>query len=188
MEAATRDLHLLGSSGAVRAGYHLHDWSESPLGAPDGWPAALRHAASLILESEFPMYLAWGPQLTFLYNAAFAPLLDGRAPSALGKPLPQVMDALWPGMRPLVERAMAGHAIYGEDVPTPLYRDGKHCQGWFTLAYSPVRDEDGRVAGLLCVTSETTPRVQLARRHAVRLQVVDSLRRLHHPSDIIECA
>jgi signal transduction histidine kinase len=188
MEAAERDLHLLGSSGAVRAGYHLHDWSESPLGPPEGWPATLRHAASLILESEFPMYLAWGPQLTFLYNAAFAPLLDGRAPSALGMPLPEAMGDSWQGMKPLVERAMAGHAIYGEDVPTPVYRNGKPHQGWFTLAYSPLRDEDGRVAGLLCVTSETTPRVQLERRHAVQLQVVDSLRRLHHPSDIIECA
>jgi signal transduction histidine kinase/ActR/RegA family two-component response regulator len=188
MQAATHDLHLLASAGAVRAGYHVHDWTASPVGPPEAWPASLRHAASLILESEFPMYLAWGPHLTFLYNAAFAPLLDGRAPGVLGMPLAEVWPALWPGMKPLFERAMAGHAIYGEDVPTPVYRHGKTFPGWFTLAYSPVRDDDGAVRGVLCVTSETTPRVQLERRHAVQLQVVDSLRRLHHPSDIIECA
>jgi signal transduction histidine kinase/BarA-like signal transduction histidine kinase len=188
MEAATRDFHLLDSTGAVRAGYHVHDWSSSPLGPPDQWSSALRNAVSLILESEFPMYVAWGPQLALLYNAAFIPLLDGTHPAALGRPLAQVWPDRWPGLKPLVERALAGHATYGEDVPSPVDRDGKPYDAWFTLAYSPVRDEAGTVRGMLCVTSETTQRVQLERRHAVQLQVVDSLRRLHHPSDIIESA
>jgi signal transduction histidine kinase len=186
METATRDFHFLGSTGAVRAGYHLHDWSGSPLGAPEHWSPALRHAASLILESEFPMYVAWGPQLALLYNAAFIPLLDGLAADTLGRPMAQVWPERWPGLKPLVERALGGHATYGEDVPSPVCRDGKSCNAWFTLAYSPLRDDRGAVRGVLCVTSETTQRVQLERRHAVQLQVVDSLRRLHHPSDIIE--
>ncbi|MFS2218950.1 PAS domain-containing protein, partial [Telluria sp. Tellsp104] len=186
MEAATRDFHLLGSTGAVRAGYHVHDWSASPLGPPDRWSPALRNAVSLILESEFPMYLAWGPHLALLYNAAFIPLLDGTHPASLGRPLAQVWPDRWPGLKPLVERALAGHATYGEDVPSPIDRNGKPYNAWFTLAYSPVRDDAGTVRGMLCVTSETTQRVQLERRHAVQLQVVDSLRRLHHPSDIIE--
>jgi signal transduction histidine kinase/ActR/RegA family two-component response regulator len=188
MEAATRDFHLLNTSGAVRAGYHLHDWSGSPLGLPDSWDPALRNAVSLILESEFPMYIAWGPKLTMLYNAAYISLLDGRHPSTLGAPLLDVWPDLWPGMKPLVERALGGHSTYGEDVPRTIRRAGKPYRGWFTLAYSPVRASEGRVGGFLCVMSETTPRVQLERRHAVQLQVVDSLRRLHHPSDIIESA
>ena len=188
MEAATRDFHLLGSTGAVRAGYHVHDWSVSPLGPPDRWSPALRNAVSLILESEFPMYLAWGPQLALLYNAAFIPLLDGTHPAPLGRPLAQVWPDRWSGLKPLVERALSGHATYGEDVPSPIDRNGQPYGAWFTLAYSPVRDDAGTVRGVLCVTSETTQRVQLERRHAVQLQVVDSLRRLHHPSDIIESA
>ncbi|WP_082547960.1 ATP-binding protein [Massilia sp. Root335] len=188
MEAATRDFHLLGSTGAVRAGYHVHDWSGSPLGPPDGWSPALRNAASLILESEFPMYLAWGPHLALLYNAAFIPLLDSTHPAVLGRPLAQVWPDRWPGLKPLVERALAGHATYGEDVPSPIDRNGKPYNAWFTLAYSPLRDDSGTVRGVLCVTSETTQRVQLERRHAVQLQVVDTLRRMHHPSDIIECS
>jgi signal transduction histidine kinase/ActR/RegA family two-component response regulator len=188
MEAAARDFHLLGSTGAIRAGYHVHDWSDSPLGPPAAWSTTLRDAASLILESEFPMYLAWGPQLTFLYNAAFAGLLDSRHPHALGRPLAEVWPEQWAGMKPLVERALAGQATYGEDVPVQVVRDGRPGNGWFTLAYSPLRDEDGAVRGVLCVTSETTQRVQLERRHALQLRVVDGLRRLHHPSDITECA
>jgi signal transduction histidine kinase/ActR/RegA family two-component response regulator len=188
MEAATRDFHLLDTSGAVRAGYHLHDWSGSPLGSPELWDPALRNAVSLILESEFPMYIAWGPKLTMLYNAAYISLLDGRHPSTLGAPVTEVWAEQWPGMKVLAERALGGHSTYGEDVPRTIRRAGKPYHGWFTLAYSPVRDSGGAVRGFLCVLSETTPRVQLERRHAVQLQVVDSLRRLHHPSDIVECA
>jgi signal transduction histidine kinase len=188
MEAATRDFHLLETSGAVRAGYHLHDWSASPLGSPDQWDPALRSAVSLMLESEFPMYIAWGPRLTLLYNAAYISLLDGRHPSTLGASLHEVWPDQWPGMKALAERALGGHSTYGEDVPRTIRRAGKPYRGWFTLAYSPVRDGAGAVRGFLCVISETTPRVQLERRHAVQLQVVDSLRRLHHPSDIVECA
>jgi signal transduction histidine kinase len=188
MEATASDFHLLGSSGAIRAGYHVHDWSDSPLGPPAGWSNALRNAATLILDSEFPMYLAWGPRLALLYNAAFAPLLDAHDPSALGRPLAEVWPDAWPRMRPLVERALAGHPTYGEDVPGTSRREGRAGDGWFTVAYSPLRDEQGKVRGMLCVSSETTQRVQLERRHAVQLQVVDSLRRLHHPADIVECA
>jgi hypothetical protein len=134
------------------------------------------------------MYIAWGPRLIMLYNAAYISLLDGRHPSTLGAPLLEVWPELWPSMKPLVERALGGHSTYGEDVPRTIRRAGQPYGGWFTLAYSPVRDGEGAVRGFLCVISETTPRVQLERRHAVQLQVVDSLRRLHHPSDIIESA
>jgi signal transduction histidine kinase/ActR/RegA family two-component response regulator len=188
MEAGTRVFHLLDSTGAVRAGYHVHDWAGSPLGAPEAWSPALRHAASLILESECPMYLAWGPHLGLLYNAAFMPLLGNIGSEALGRPMAQVWPERWASLKPLVERALGGHATYGEDVPSTVYRDGKPANAWFTLAYSPLRDDLGVVRGVLCVTGETTARVQLERRHAVQLQVVDNLRRLHHPSDIIESA
>jgi hypothetical protein len=188
MEATTRAFHFLGSAGAIRAGYDTHDWSGCTIGPPACWSPALRNAASLILESEFPMYVVWGPQLIFLYNAAFATLLDSRHPQALGQPLAAVLPDMWPGVKPLIERALGGHPTYGEDVPCPVYRDGRPVTGWFTLAYSPLRDDHGVVRGVLCVTSETSQRVQLERRHALQLQVVDTLRRLHHPSDIIETA
>jgi signal transduction histidine kinase/ActR/RegA family two-component response regulator len=188
MEATACDFELIGSAGAMRAGYDVHDWSGSPLGPPSRWSAALRHALGLVLESEFPMYLAWGSHLTLLYNAAFIPLLDGRHPAALGMPLSKAWPDLWSGMEPLVKRALDGHATFGEDVPSAVYRNGRPRQAWFTLAYSPLRDDAGAVRGVLCVTSETTGRVQLERRHALQLQVVDGLRRLHHPADIIETA
>ena len=47
-----------------------HDWSQSPLGHPSAWPPALRTVVGLLLRSRFPMFVAWGPELGFLYNDA----------------------------------------------------------------------------------------------------------------------
>jgi hypothetical protein len=59
------------------------------------WSHSLTAAVSLILDSQFPMFVVWGPQLAFLYNAAYLPLLDDKHPSALGAPIKQVShDAL----------------------------------------------------------------------------------------------
>ena len=54
-----------------------HDWSASPLGPPQGWPQALRAVVALMINSRFPMFVAWGPQLGFLYNDPYAEILGG---------------------------------------------------------------------------------------------------------------
>ena len=47
------------------------DWSATPLGSPSGWPQSLQTAVSVLLSSRFPMWMAWGPELTFFCNAAY---------------------------------------------------------------------------------------------------------------------
>ena len=56
-----------------------HDWSNSPLGHPETWPQSLRSVVGLLLNSKFPMFVAWGEQLGFLYNDSYAEIL-GAAP------------------------------------------------------------------------------------------------------------
>src|SRR5690348_15762368 len=51
-----------------------HDWSASPIGAPRTWPQSLRTVVSLLLNSKFPMFIAWGPELAFLYNDSYLPI------------------------------------------------------------------------------------------------------------------
>ncbi len=51
------------------------DWSATPLGARTLWPQSLRTAVDIVLGSRQAMALAWGPERTFLYNDAYAPLL-----------------------------------------------------------------------------------------------------------------
>lgn len=45
------------------------DWSATSLGPPEHWPNALKVAVRLLLTSRFEMWLGWGTDIAFLYNA-----------------------------------------------------------------------------------------------------------------------
>ena len=141
-----------------------HDWSTSPLGSPDDWPASLRTVVSLLLNSKFPMFVAGGPALGFLYNDPYAEILGDKHPGALGLSFRDISAEIWKDMNPLLERALAGEATYSENLPFTLLRNGYAEKKWFTFSYSPVCDESGMVAGLYCCCTETTAQVLAARK------------------------
>ena len=135
------------------------DWSASPLGPLDSWPPSLRTVVGLLLQSRFPMFVAWGTDLGFLYNDSYAEILGAKHPAALGKRFYDIWSEIWPDISPLIDAAMAGEATYREDLPLVMNRKGYAEQTWFTFSYSPVRDESGKVAGMFCACWETTPKV-----------------------------
>src|SRR5690242_5687845 len=152
-------LTFLNGGGAVGALMRAHDWSKSPLGHPEGWPQSLRSVVGLLLNSKFPMFVAWGEQLGFLYNDAYAEILGAKHPRALGSRFYDIWSEIWPDISPLIDAAMAGEATYREDLPLLMNRKGYDEQTWFTFSYSPVRDETGAVAGMFCAVSETTQKM-----------------------------
>ena len=83
---------FLAGGGEVGALMRVRDWSESPLGPPDQWPQSLRTVVGLLLNSKFPMFVAWGDELGFLYNDPYAEILGAKHPRALGRPFRDI----WP--------------------------------------------------------------------------------------------
>src|SRR5688500_3853190 len=62
------------------------DWSRTPVGPVASWPQSLRTAVSIVLESRFPMYIAWGPEYTQFYNGGYRPILGStKHPAAMGR-------------------------------------------------------------------------------------------------------
>src|SRR6201996_7071242 len=160
--ARTRDTHhlqFMAGGGKFGALMRAHDWSASPLGHPSAWPQSLRSVIGLLLESRFPMFVAWGKELGFLYNDAYAEILDAKHPRSLGARFHDIWSEIWTDISPLVDAAMAGEAVYREDLPLVMNRRGFDEQTWFTFSYSPVRDEQGKVAGMFCAVAETTQKV-----------------------------
>jgi PAS domain S-box-containing protein len=137
-----------------------HDWAATPLGPAETWPQSLRTALSIMLNSAFPTYLAWGPELTSFYNDAYIPIL-GDKPNSLGRPFPEVWSEVWDTIGPITKRAMEGEASYFEDLPLTLMRRGYPEATWFSFSYSPIRDETGGIGGILCTVHETTQRVHV---------------------------
>jgi PAS domain S-box-containing protein len=155
----SQPLDFLAGGGNTGALMQAHDWSDSPLGPPDSWPQSLRTIVGLLLQSRFPMFVAWGQELGFLYNDPYAEILGAKHPRALGRRFYDIWSEIWTDISPLIDAAMAGHSTYREDLPLVMNRKGYDEQTWFTFSYSPVRDESGQVAGMFCAVSETTQKV-----------------------------
>ncbi|WP_204165392.1 PAS domain-containing protein [Methylobacterium sp. 17Sr1-1] len=136
-----------------------HDWSDSPLGRPETWPPCLGATLSLMLGSRFPMFVAFGPALGFLYNDAYAEILGDKHPAALGRRFHDIWSEIWSDIAPLIDRALSGEPTFSEDLPLVMNRHGYDERTWFTFSYSPLRDEAARVVGMFCACTETTGRV-----------------------------
>ncbi|MGW0425225.1 SpoIIE family protein phosphatase [Streptomyces sp. NPDC003015] len=144
------------------------DWTVTPLGPPGGWPQSLRTAVSILLSSRFPMWMAWGPELTFFCNAAYRrDTLGQKYPWALGRPASEVWAEIWDDIGPRIDAVLAaGKATWDEALLLFLERSGYPEESYHTFSYSPLRDDFGAVVGMLCVVSEDTERVIGERRMA----------------------
>lgn len=101
-----------------------HDWSASPLGHPGDWPQALRTVVGLMLNSKFPMFVAWAPELAFLYNDSYRDVLGEKHPRALGRRFYDIWSEIWDDIHPLIERALAGEATYADRLYLEMNRHG----------------------------------------------------------------
>ena len=164
LTAPAEALPFLGGGGAMGAMMRAHDWSRSPLGHPRDWPQALRTTVGLMLNSKFPMFVAWGDELGLLYNDSYSAIMGDKHPASLGMRFQDVWAEIWHDIVPLVERAMLGEASYLDNLALTLRRHGYDESTWFRFSYSPVRDDDGAVAGMFCACVETTGEV-LAQRY-----------------------
>ena len=160
--AALRPAHFT-STMATRV--YAHDWAATTLGPLAEWPAALRISANLVLASDFPSCLFWGPDMLMIYNDAYL-LLLGQKPDALGQALAHVWSEIWTDIVPILDRAWQGQSTFIEDFPLLVDRDGHYKEAFFTFCYSPVYDEHGVVAGILDTVVETTSKVHAMRETA----------------------
>lgn len=139
------------------------DWSKTVLGSPEFWPQSLRTALSIIINSRFPMFLFWGPDLICFYNDAYRPSLgsEGKHPHMLGMKAEDAWQEIWHIIKPLIDQVLGGgEATWSEDQLIPIYRNGTIENVYWTFSYSPVNDETGKPAGVFITCVETTEKVE----------------------------
>ncbi len=154
----------LSGGGNMGALMRATDWCQTPFGRVEDWPQSLRTAVSIMLESRFAMVVAWGPDFRFFYNDRYQPILGAKHPAALGRAGSEIFPEVWDVVGPEFERVRRGESFAIDDWYLPLERNGYPENCWFTLSYSPIRDETGGVGGLLAVVADTTGRVDSERR------------------------
>ena len=134
------------------------DWSGSSLGEPARWPAPLRVAADLLLNSPVPGLLVWGRETILVFNDAYAALAGlgcgrvpgGSVPSVLPPPLAAAgaaLQAAWSGQPGLV----AGAVLSFRHADGPLEH---RCD----LRLTPLQDgEGGGIGGIHILLAPPAP-------------------------------
>ncbi|MGS0743960.1 ATP-binding protein [Glaciimonas sp. GG7] len=145
------------------------DWTNTALGPTHHWPASLRIAITMALDSPLPTIVLWGPELIQIYNDAYRPILGLRHPVAFGQRTQDCWPEVWDFNTLIYNRVLnTGECIHLEDQEYVITPSGVSETRYFTITYSPTRDECGVVCGVHVVAMETTRRV-LAERENITL-------------------
>ena len=160
------ELKFLIGGGEMGERIRTFDWSQTPLGPIEAWPQSLKTSTGLMLNSQHPMWVGWGPEATFLYNDAYIQVLSlAKHPGALGKPTAQVWAEIWDICGPLADKVFQrGEASFVNDVRLFMNRGDFLEETFYSFSYSPIRDETGDVGGLFCPSSEVTAKILSTRR------------------------
>ena len=144
------------------------DWASSSIGPIAAWPQSLKTVVRILLTSRYAMWMGWGPDLTFLYNDSYAQMTLGKKhPWALGRPAHEVWAEIWPDIGPRIRKVLeTGEATWDEALLLFLERNGYPEETYHTFSYSPITDDNGKIAGNLCVVTEETKRIIGERRMA----------------------
>ncbi len=166
------------------------DWSKTPLGPPESWPAALKAIVGVMLRSRHPMFLWWGPELIQIYNDAYVPGFgEGKHPAAMGQRGRDCWSEIWPIIGPQIDAVMShARSTWNEDQYVPVWRNQRIEETYWTYGYSPVFSDDGSVGGTFVVCSETTGRVVAERRHQALRALAKSTTPALAPTDVLAAA
>lgn len=159
-------------SKGVRALVSQFDWSTTSLGPIATWPQPLTTAFDIIIETTAPMALLWGPNGVMIYNDAYAEVIGQRHPEILGRPVADSFPEITDFTEKILKDGFAGQSSTFGNQHLVLNRFGALEDGWYNLNYSPVRDSDGQVLGVLAVVIEVTAQVLAERK---RLEIEQTL-------------
>ncbi len=158
------DSSWLVGGGEMGKFLRAQDWSRSPLGPLETWPASLRTSVSLVLNSSFPLDLVWGEQHTQIYNDTYRIICGDKHPESMGQDFTECWASAFPVIGEAYYSALSGKTAFLEDQRMFLDRLGYLEETFFTFSFSPIRDETGKVAGLFHPVIETTSKMIGERR------------------------
>jgi PAS domain S-box-containing protein len=111
----------------------------------------------ILLNTNHPMFIWWGPELIQFYNDAYRQTMGPeRHPSALGHGGRECWAEIWNIIGPQIEQVMSGGgATWHENQLVPVTRHGRLEQVYWTYGYSPIDEDDG-IGGVLVVCRDVT--------------------------------
>ncbi|HEY0054624.1 MAG TPA: PAS domain-containing protein, partial [Pedobacter sp.] len=169
-------LPFLQDGGEMGEMLRSFDWSSTALGFPETWPVALKQTVSMMLNNPFPVLMCWGEQYIQMYNDAFRPILgQTKHPRALGISASETYAEIWETIEPMFQGVMNGKPVSFPNFMVPLHRNGYMEDCYFDFSYSPIKDENGEVQGVLVICIETTEKVRAIERLSIYQQNIRNM-------------
>jgi signal transduction histidine kinase len=161
---------FLGGGGEMGDRIREFPWAASTLGPPELWPSGLRTSLRILLTTQHPVFIFWGPELTCFYNDAYSRSLGPeKHPSILGLPAQQAWPEIWHIIGPQIDQVMRGDtATWHENALVPIIRHGELQEVYWTYSYGPIDEPaaSNGVGGVLVICTETTQQILSERRIA----------------------
>jgi PAS domain S-box-containing protein len=158
------------TGGEMAERIRAFDWSTSPLGPTQHWCPALKSALGMVLASRHPMLIFWGADSRCFYNDACSLSFDpGKHAVVPGAKAAEQWQETWQLIGPHVDHVFSGGgAIWHENQPLPMRRNGRQVCAYWTLGYSPIPDPGAArgIGGVLVVCTETTQQMLNEQRRA----------------------
>jgi two-component system sensor histidine kinase VicK len=154
------DIPFLQGGGEMGEIIRSFDWPATALGSPETWPNVLKITTGIMLSSKYPMLICWGSDYIQLYNDSFRPINGAtKHLRAIGASARDTYAEIWDTIGPMFADVMSG-------------RGGAFC--YFDFYFSPIRDENGNIGGLLVICAETTKKVVALNKAGIAHQQLEA--------------
>jgi nitrogen-specific signal transduction histidine kinase/CheY-like chemotaxis protein len=163
-------LEFLAGGGEMGERIRAYPWSKTSLDHPHTWPQGLRTALRVLLTTQHPVFIFWGPEHLCFYNDAYSRSIGPeKHPAMLGAPGREWWGEIWTIIGPQIEQVLrGGAATWHENQLVPIIRHGQLQDVYWTYSFGPIdeRDAPNGVGGVLVICTETTQQVLTERRLA----------------------
>ncbi|WP_298231711.1 response regulator [uncultured Azohydromonas sp.] len=174
---------LFAGAGQARAECRALDWSRTPLGPVEHWPAALQAIVGVAMAAPLAMAVSWGPSLVHIHNDRYRELLGAGHAGGQGQPaqgLPPAWDMHVSACEAVMRR---GEAVSLENQRLAPRRDGVAEERFLSFAYSPIPlggTHGAAVGGVLVTVTEAPGRdARAALRALPDTDVTEQAQRRH---------
>jgi len=156
---------FLEGGGEMGSQIRSIDWNQTNLGSPEHWPSALKQTVSMMFTTGFPVLICWGRDYIQLYNDNFRPILgQTKHPRALGLSASETFAEIWDTIGPMFQSVMKGNTLGFPNFKVPLDRNGYLEDCYFDFSYSPIKDDQGIILGILVICMEVTDKLTAIKR------------------------
>ncbi|WP_461791007.1 PAS domain S-box protein [Pedobacter sp.] len=148
-------LAFLSGGGTISKLLMSHDWTGTEIGPPETWPLRLKYAISGQMANPCPSFVFWGVSKIFLYNAAFAELMDGQQLSPGSDEAGAVaFGGQWDRISKAIDLAYDGNGSVLKGVR--IGAQGRLGQRYLDISMGALVELDGEIMGAWGVCQEKT--------------------------------